>query len=129
MQSKNEFVGDKIKAYRKRRKWTQEDLAERLGVKGNTISSYENGKIEIPYSKLEKIAIIFEVKTNDLLPVDEKQDNISEYMQEAKSKLNEDQLNLFEQLLKKSLTLTDSERENFFKNVRFMIQFLDNDKQ
>jgi len=122
-------VGSKIKSYRKKRKWTQEDLANRIGVKGNTISSYEAGKIEIPYSKLQTIAYVFEVQTNDLLPVEEKQDDITGYIQEAKSKLDTDQFNLFEQLLKKSLSLSESERENFFKNVRFAIKFFDEDKK
>ncbi len=126
----NVFTGNKIRSYRTKKKWMQSDLAEKIGVKGNTISAYERGAVEIPQSKLKALAEALEVKTSDLLPIDEEsQDELSGYIQEAKSRLDEDQFNLFQQLLKKSLTLSDSERENFFKNVRFAIKFFDEDKQ
>ncbi len=128
--SENIFTGKKIRSYRTKKKWMQSDLAEKIGVKGNTISAYERGAVEIPQSKLKALADALEVKTSDLLPIDEEsQDELSGYIQEAKSRLDEDQMKFFELLLKKSLSLEESDREHFFKNVRMAVKFFDEDKK
>lgn len=121
--SVNEFTGDKIRQYRKRMKWKQIDLANRIGVKGNTISSYENGKIEIPHSKLKALAEVFDIKTTDLLPVEGTTDTISEYVHQAKGELTSDQLEFLQQVIEKTLSLKGSERDNFLKNVGFAVEF------
>lgn len=123
--SENVFTGNKIKSYRLKRKWMQSDLAERIGVKGNTISAYERGAVEIPHSKLKAVAEALEVRTSDLLPIEDSENNdtISEYIQEVKSKYTTDQLNFLEQLIEKSLSLNESEREDFLKNIKFAVEF------
>lgn len=123
-EEENVFIGSKIKTYRKKRKWTQDDLAKRVDVKNNTISAYERGQISIPRSKLVEIAKALDAKLTDLLPVENTGDTISEYIQEAKSELDADQLELFNELLKKTLSLEGNERANFLENVRFAIQFI-----
>ncbi len=126
----NIFTGNKIRSYRQKRKWTQQDLADRIGVKGNSVSAYERGAVEIPNSKLKALAEALEIKTSDLLPVEnETQDELSGYIQEAKSRLDEEQMKFFEMLLKKSLSLEESDREHFFKNVRMAVKFFDEDKK
>lgn len=69
MLNKNEF-GDLVKAYRKQRRWTQEELAERWGHSREYVSQVERGKrkldsasqvvrladiLDIPQEKLEAI--------------------------------------------------------------------------
>lgn len=126
----NIFTGNKIRSYRQKRKWTQQDLADRIGVKGNSVSAYERGAVEIPNSKLKALAEALEIKTSDLLPVEnETQDELSGYIQEAKSRLDEEQMKFFEMLLKRSLSLEESDREHFFKNVRMAVKFFDEDKK
>lgn len=120
----NVFTGKKIRAYRVKKKWLQEDLAKRINMKGNTVSAYERGAVAIPHAKLVEIAKALEVSTIDLLPIEGTQDTISEYMQEVKSELNEEQLELFNELFKKTLSLKGNERANFLENIRFAIQFI-----
>lgn len=64
----SKFVGSRIKLYRNKRGLTQKDLGEKLGVKHNTISSYENGTNEPEHNTLFKIASILEVSINDFFP-------------------------------------------------------------
>jgi transcriptional regulator with XRE-family HTH domain len=123
----NEFVGSKIKAYRKKKRLTQIELAEKLGVADTTISAYERGFVEIPHSKLIDVAKALDVKYTDLLPIegDEENQTISDYLNEAKATLDEDQLQFLEALIKKSLSLNERERKDFFKNVSFAVKFFD----
>lgn len=62
------YVGRQIKRYRTLNKLTQKDLGERLGVKHNTISSYENGTNEVEQDMLFTLANIFRVSINDFFP-------------------------------------------------------------
>lgn len=62
------YVGRQIKYYRTLNKLTQKDLGERLGVKHNTISSYENGTNEVEQDMLFTLANIFHVSINDFFP-------------------------------------------------------------
>lgn len=121
--SENVFTGNKIRSYRTKKKWMQSDLANRIGVKGNTISAYERGAVEIPQSKLKSLAEALEVKITDLLPIEETQDTISEYIQQAKSELDEDQMNFLEEVIKKTLSLDESDRVNFLENIKFAVKF------
>lgn len=123
----NEFVGNKIKAYRKKKRLTQIELAEKLGVADTTISAYERGFVEIPHSKLIDVAKALDVKYTDLLPIegDEENQTISDYINEAKATLDDNQLQLLEALIKKTLSLDERERIHFLKNVSFAVKFFD----
>lgn len=50
------MLGDKIRVARKSAKLTQEELAERIGVKRSVISKYENGIIDPSISQVQSIA-------------------------------------------------------------------------
>ena len=50
------YVAQKIKYYRKLKRITQKELGEKIGVKHNTISSYENGINQPEQDLLFKIA-------------------------------------------------------------------------
>ena len=52
----NKTIGQRIKECRVKMGMTQEELAEILFTKKNTISMYENGKIDIKVSILQDIA-------------------------------------------------------------------------
>jgi transcriptional regulator with XRE-family HTH domain len=58
---------DKLKELRKNRGLTQNDVAEFVGVKQNSYNSWENGKREPNFSKLQKLAKYFNVSTDYLL--------------------------------------------------------------
>lgn len=119
----NVSIGNKIRSYRLKKKWMQSDLAKRIGVKGNSVSAYERGSVEIPLSKLKLIAEVLEVKYTDLIPVDNTEETLSDYIQEAKAELDEDQLKFLEGLISKTLSLNSSERANFLSNLGLAVDF------
>lgn len=62
------YTANKIKEYRKLKGLTQKELGERVGVKHNTISGYENCTTEPEQNILFKIASVLEININDLFP-------------------------------------------------------------
>ena len=63
-----QYTSRKIKEYRKLRGLTQKELGDKVGVKHNTISGYENGSSEPEQDLLFKIATALDVSINDLFP-------------------------------------------------------------
>ena len=49
-------IGEKIKLRRKELKWSQRDLAEKMGYNHSTITRIETGKIDIPQSRILQFA-------------------------------------------------------------------------
>ena len=60
-------LGDKIRNIRKSKNMTQEQLAEKIGVKRSVISKYENNSVNISVDTIEKIANALGVETSELL--------------------------------------------------------------
>lgn len=50
---------NRIRAYRKERKWTQEELAEKIGVERSAVAKWESGKIQPQASRLVALAEVF----------------------------------------------------------------------
>jgi transcriptional regulator with XRE-family HTH domain len=65
-------VGDKIKELRSAKNLTQAELAERIHIAASTISSYEVTDRQPSYDVLIKIAALFNVTTDYLLGVSDK---------------------------------------------------------
>ena len=69
--SRDNSLGEKITTLRRRKKWTQGELAEKSGVHRSLISLYEADK-QIPHIKnLIKIAKTLEIDVNELLRVEQ----------------------------------------------------------
>ncbi len=66
----SKYVGSKIKEYRTKKKLTQKELGKLVGVKHNTVSSYENGTNEPEQNILYSIAKALDVSINDFFPSD-----------------------------------------------------------
>lgn len=60
-------VGEQIKNLRVAKKMSQADFAERIGITGSAVSSYENGMRLPSYDVLIKMARLFKVSTDFLL--------------------------------------------------------------
>lgn len=54
-------LGQRIRYVRKERKLTMDELGEKIGVKGATISRYESGVISVPSPKVEALAAALDV--------------------------------------------------------------------
>jgi transcriptional regulator with XRE-family HTH domain len=63
----NVIIGKNVKSYREKLHYTQDAIANFLGVKREMISYYENGKRDIDLIKLEKLADLFNIELQDLL--------------------------------------------------------------
>ena len=65
MQSTIKLFGKRIKEIRKKKKYTQEKLAEILGLDNQTISRIETGHYFTSYENLEKMATLLDVNIKD----------------------------------------------------------------
>lgn len=62
----NEKVGKKIRRFRKGKKMSQEELADRVGLHYTTISRIERGISNPPVQTIDKIAKALKVSLSDL---------------------------------------------------------------
>ena len=66
----NKFVGKNIRTLRHQHGWSQEDVANRLGISIPAFSKIETGVTDINLSRLEQIANIFELNVVNLLALE-----------------------------------------------------------
>ena len=60
-------VGDKIKELRKKKDWSQTELAKKMNLKSSNLSRYEAGKIQPSLPIMERFAKVFNVSIDYLL--------------------------------------------------------------
>lgn len=73
-------IGEKIKQRRKELKWSQRDLAERMGYNHSTVTRIETGKIDIPQSRILQFAEVLGVSVAYLMGWDDdKKENPAKY--------------------------------------------------
>lgn len=65
------LIGDKFRYYRKRKKYTQEKLAELLNITPNHLHKIENGKVHMSLPLLLKSKEILEITANELLEIED----------------------------------------------------------
>lgn len=68
MEDVSGYVANRIREIRKEKRMTQKELAEKLGVKHNTISNYERNVSELGQSELFRISNALGVSINGLYP-------------------------------------------------------------
>ena len=56
-----------LRKYRKKKRYTREEVAEMVGVHRETLARYERGNRDVPSKVLKKMAVIFECTADDLL--------------------------------------------------------------
>jgi transcriptional regulator with XRE-family HTH domain len=66
----NKTVGQNIRTIRHQRGWSQEDVANRLGISIPAFSKIETGVTDINLSRLEQIATIYELNVVNLIALD-----------------------------------------------------------
>ncbi len=60
------FLAENLRILRKRMNWSQEELADRIGLNRGNIASYENGTAEPKICNLVKFAHLFNISVFDL---------------------------------------------------------------
>lgn len=86
------LLGKRIKELRNKYKFTQTELAEKVGVTKSTIAAYENDSRQPSYEVLVKMAKVFKVSVDSLL-LDRTGNTIDV------SGLNPEQMNIIETLI------------------------------
>ena len=66
----NKSVGKNIRTLRHQRSWSQEDVANRLGISIPAFSKIETGVTDINLSRLEQIANIYDINLVNLLSLE-----------------------------------------------------------
>lgn len=125
--SVSNFFGKNLKYLREQKGMEQLELAKLLGRKSSSsVSEWEKGTYTPKSGVLSDIAKIFNVSLSDLVERDIRFGNnetLNEYIQEATNELTEDQLEFFQKVLAKTLSLSQSERADFLENIRFAVEF------
>lgn len=124
-QELNVFVGSKIRNFRKKKGITQKELGEKIGVKHNTISSYENGTNAPQQNMLFLIAKALDKKVDDFFPTtDSEKGKFLDRLQElANTNLSVKDMQFLRALIEKTLSLDESEREKFLDSIRFTVEY------
>ena len=71
-------IGEKIKQRRKELRWSQRDLAEKMGYNHSTITRIETGKIDIPQSRILQFAEVLHTDVSFLMDWDETEKPVQE---------------------------------------------------
>lgn len=64
---RNRLIGKELRRQRRMQDRTLQDVASAIGMKENTISAYEKGKIQIPIDSLEAVCSYLGINFIDLL--------------------------------------------------------------
>lgn len=65
-------VNDKIRFFRETRNWSQEEMADKLGMSVNGYSKIERGETRLTIPKLEKIVEVFDTDILELMSFGER---------------------------------------------------------
>lgn len=65
-------IGEKIKQRRLELKWSQRELAAKMGYNHSTVTRIETGKIDIPQSRIQQFADVMGVSVSFLMGLDNK---------------------------------------------------------
>jgi transcriptional regulator with XRE-family HTH domain len=66
----NKTIGKNIRTFRHQHGWSQEDVANRLGISIPAFSKIETGVTDINLSRLEQIANIYDIDVVQILAMD-----------------------------------------------------------
>ncbi|SKC79859.1 helix-turn-helix domain-containing protein [Maledivibacter halophilus] len=119
--------GDKIRSLREENKFTQSDLASKLGISTRTLYNYEKGKLFPKDIKVVKgLAEIFNVSTDYLMDeIDVKimSEQESEFLSSAKKNFGYKGKKEAEQIIEKTAamfaggTLSEEDQDKFFESI------------
>lgn len=124
------YVGNKIKEFRKRKKFTQKELGNLIDKSYNTISNYETGAIAPSQDALFSLAKVLEVKVDDFFPGSTDGDcYLNDAASDSNNKMDINDLNFLNQLIDHAKTLSDSDRKRFIDNIKIAVEFFDKSKE
>ncbi|GMQ74326.1 helix-turn-helix transcriptional regulator [Tetragenococcus halophilus] len=99
---------EKIKELRQQKKFTQKDVAEKIGVTRPAYTAYEIGKRQPDFETLQKIAKLYEVTTDYLLGNEAPEEEKASKGQTVAAHIDED--------------VSDEEMEDILNYIEFIRQ-------
>lgn len=121
----SKYVGSKIREYRKKKKMTQKELGEKIGVKHNTVSDYESGKISPEQDMLFALSRELGVSVDEFFPPikgNKRTDNFERALNMTNN-LNLEDMDFLHKLIEKTLSLDEEEREKFLDGLRITVNY------
>lgn len=119
------YVGNRIREERRRIKLSQKELGERIGVKHNTVSQYENATNSPEQDTLFKIAKALDIKVDDLFPPRENVNNELERALKMTEGMSLKDVEFLSQLIERTQSFSGEERAKFLESIRFTVEFYD----
>ena len=119
------YVGGKIRELRISRGMEMEELAERLGTTKQTVSRYELGDRQANQDVLFELSDIFSVSVDYFFPPKKNTTNELERALSNTDNLKAKDIEFLNQLIEKTLTLEDEDREKFLESIRFTVDYYD----
>ena len=107
-----EIVAKNLLYYRKKNKITQKQLADKLGVKHNAISAWENGVNSIDIDTLFQVCQIFGITVNDMYNIKEEKNPDTIAAHKDGAEFTPEELKKIEEY--KKLLLAARPKERFF---------------
>jgi len=128
-------VCEKIHFFRQRRKWSQEEMAARLGISTNGYAKIERGESDISLTRLKQIAKVLEIELVELFNFGEKNvfyvtgdntlnNSCNQFGNNVHSTNNPDEMKMQFQLEKLYLIVQQQSKE--IEYLKEIIQFLKN---
>lgn len=107
-------ISERLKKIRDKKGWRQGFVAEKLGIKANTLSGYENGTRTPDAEMIKQIAILYNVSTDYLLG-HELEENKLEYF---KNKIVTEFPNI-DLMFKDMESLTAEDMQEVYEYIKF----------
>ena len=120
MENISEYVGKKIKEYRKKKRLTQEELGKRIGVGLSTISGYERGSSSPDNEKLFALSKVLDVSVNDFFP-EANDGNILDHTEKFNFPVSVKDLAFLQELATDLQSKSGEERERYLESIRIAI--------
>lgn len=124
-QELKKYVGNRIREERRKRRISQKELGERIGVKHNTISQYENATNAPEQDSLFRISRALDIKVDDLFPplnIDDTNLNFERALGMSKD-LDLTEISFLRQLIEKTLSKEGEDREKFLESLKFTVDY------
>ena len=102
-----DYIGNNIRILREQNNLTQDQLGDKLGISGKTISSWEKNRSEPKMGMIEKMSVIFGCNKSDIIDK-----RIIPFIEHHKSEMDK----LFERIQ----NLDDEQKKLMFEYVEFL---------
>ena len=105
-----EEIGKRIRKYRKLKKLSQEQLAEKINISTTHMSHIETGSTKLSLQVLVDLATILEVNTDDLI-FEKKGESTNKKINDILSECDEKQIEFIETIIKSTKDALDKYEE------------------